>query len=343
MSIPRLGPFVRRPNGPLPAGFTYWATDHNATYVWNGGAWALAHSDPRLVTWETTLDWDRFTQVPITNIIGTTDLGVEPGGVGTVTSSDEHGSDRQIYVLDGFEASDMETRVEFSINSISAQIGLGMRVSETAPGFMGAVMPWTNVLFGANANVIPGIWEWDGGVDPNEFLNTNQQPGVLPSIAQEIISAEGDGSTVTVETVRPHMLSEIQGTQVKMNFGPYDNDGFAVTVVDATTFTFSDTASFGPVTAGHWDLDSTALPDEIHRGFAARVIGTEVTFKHWFPFYEPEPSWADPLRVRSYQIQDPLDSTRSLPGVGGAGLMFGHLADDGRIIKVNDYQVISLD
>lgn len=284
------------------------------------------------VEWHTVSAWDQFTVVEVTNNFGTVDLGVDPGGIGTATSTDEDGNDRRIYLLDGFTATDMEARVEFSASTGAVQLGVALRAGSSE-----AVMCWYNVLFGANASILQGIWEFDG-----VNLTTNQHDDTLPANRQEIISAEGDGATVTVRSPLPHLLDSTQGIGVRMNFGPYANNDFTVTPTDATTFTFSDTQVFS-VTSGTWNLGSIILAANVHRHLAARVAGSEVTFKHWFDG-EPEPAWTDPQRAETNPLPATLaGSGGPPPASGGAGLMFGHFGDTGRILRVNDFQVRSLD
>lgn len=289
-----------------------------------GDPYIISLDQPEVfVTWPTAAAWDQFTRVGVTNIAGVVDVrGTDGAGAGTISVSGAMpGSDRRLYLVDDFQATDVEARVSWSADSSLGQTGIALRSQPAV-----AVVPWHNIFFAQNANELRGVWQW---IPPGTGggLNTNQHGPDLPAAAGNIISADGDGATVTVRTAAPHYLSIIQGNHTRMSFGPFTDEAFTVTATDATTFTFPSTEA-GTWTGGTWQIETAEVPIGIRRNLAVRLQGNVMTLKHWFAV-EPEPDWSNPLRSVPAGLPASLADGSAPPADGGVGLMFGHLTDTG--------------
>jgi hypothetical protein len=288
---------------------------------------------PLTRTWHQATGWDAFTEVPISNPTGTIDLAVAANGIGTATSANENGNDRRLYMLNGFGPyQNVETRLSFSANSSSIQTALAMRASAS----QSVVACWTNVIFGANASLLQGVWEYNG----TDLLSTNQHANSLNSITQEIIGAVGDGTMVTVRCRMPHLFTS-GGQSIRVTFGPYSDTSVTATSVDATTFTLP-LADVFIATSGTWRRGSTGLASGTRRHVAARVIGNQVTYKHWFDA-EPEPSWTDSLRALTNVMPATLvHSGGPPPATGGVGFHVNHVGFNGRVLSFDNFSARGL-
>lgn len=289
----------------------------------------------RPVLWDTAAGWDRWSVIPVTNMDVTTDVvGVTAEGAATIEATGPSGSDRRIYQLDSFgEAADMEARVTYDADA-GAQVGIALRVNPAV-----ALLAWQNIFFGASASILRGVWEW---VPPGDTgtLTTNQT-GQTPATEQAIISAEGDGTTVTVRSELPHLLKRTTGN-VKLFFGPFTGSTtFSATPIDATTFEVSS-SEVGSWTEGTWNQDGVILAGNIRRHIKAAIRGDLFSIAHWFDD-EPEPGLLDPLRSTTLPLPDPLGSSGGPPPAsGGVGLMFGHLGNVSKTLTVYDFDARAL-
>lgn len=269
--------------------------------------------------------WSRFREVPVSLIDNKVRLDAA-GGVGTATGvGGPSANDRRFYVLRDLEASDVEVAAEFSSTAM-AQFGFALRVQ---PGR--AVVAWHNIYYAANANLIQGVWEYDG----RDLLSTNQQGALLRGFAQPVQSAVGDGTTVTVTTPGAHRLS---GGDVVVHEAEVAELGQAQihTVPGPTSYTFASDLQ------GSWTGGVTrrvSLHDR--RRAAVRLVGTQVTFKQWLPG-ELEPAWDDPLRTATNVLPDALPSGAAPPvGPGSVGILASHLGD-GEHVEVTGFRATPL-
>lgn len=311
-----------------------------------GDPWVLSLEEPPpepdevVVPFTTQADWDRFIRRGVTNQCSVVDeLTITPDG-GNITTSGPNapGSDRRVYVLEEFgTADDIEAYVSLTANDDTiGQLGVALRWQPEV-----AVMPWYNIVFGGNASTLRGVWEWDPpGCGSSLF--TNQHEPAQRAIGGPITGATGDGTTVTVTTATPHYLSDIAPLAVLVTFGPFSqtpqND---YTVVDPNTFSFPST-EVGPWGSGSWEVAGTALAVGVCRNYGLRVVGNQLTIKHWFCVEaEGEPPWSDPWRASTAPLPLNLDGGHAVPSEGQVGIEFSHLTDGGttgvRSITVHEF------
>jgi len=287
----------------------------------------LEQARPSLNQWYTADDWDDFTEVPVSSIDNTIDLTAE-GGVGTVSAVAGGGSneDRRLFIYNDLDdVADAEVYVDLTLGD---QAGIAFRYAE--PG--AAVIVWSNIVFAANGQVLQGVWEFDG----TTLLGTNKVDVDLWGFPSPVLSAEGDGEVVTVKTVRPHQIQAGELIHFDETVGSF-GQVFVEDVLDATTFTFSD-STVGTWTGGRWRW----VIRTGRRHLAARLVGNRVTWKQWLPG-EPEPSWADPDRAVSVLLPDTLIARGGPPPeAGGVGLVVAHLNTSG-FVGFNDFSVKVLD
>src|SRR5690606_3004765 len=281
----------------------------------------LEQARPSLNQWYTADDWDDFTEVPVSSIDNTIDLTAE-GGVGTVSAVAGGGSneDRRLFIYNDLDdVADAEVYVDLTLGD---QAGIAFRYAE--PG--AAVIVWSNIVFAANGQVLQGVWEFDG----TTLLGTNKVDVDLWGVPSPVLSAEGDGEVVTVKTVRPHQIQAGELIHFDETVGSF-GQVFVEDVLDATTFTFSD-STVGTWTGGRWRW----VIRTGRRHLAARLVGNRVTWKQWLPG-EPEPSWADPDRAVSVLLPDTLIARGGPPPeAGGVGLVVAHLNTSG-FVGFNDF------
>lgn len=281
----------------------------------------------RRVDWYAAADWDRFTPV-VVNTPDNTVLLTASAGAGIATgSASGAGSDRRLYLLDGFEATDMEVRCDWTLGG--GQLGLGLRAQDGA-----VVVVWQNIFFGATGNSLWGVWEYDG---TEAGFSTNQGAQSLDGFRSPIMSASGNGTTVTVQTRYAHGLAAGNTVHFDSSFGSFGQATVASTPT-ATSFTFASATS-GSWTGGTWRW--VIAPGRFH--VAARLVGNRLTYKHWLP-HEAEPTWTHADRVRTATLPATLAKSGGPPpsGPGGAAIVIAHLGSSGTV-TVNDFVVRSLD
>jgi hypothetical protein len=270
-------------------------------------------------------DWGRFREVPVSQIDNKVRLAAT-GDVGTATGvGGASANDRRFYVLRDVEATDVEVSAEFAAPG-EAQCGLALRVQPDR-----AVVVWRNIFFSANANLINGVWEYDGAT----LHGTNQSAHALRGFAHPVRYAVGDGTTMTVTTAHAHRLGPMD---VVLHEGAVGEFGQVVveSVPGPSTYTFASSA-VGLWESGTW----RRVTLHARRHAAVRLVGTQVMFKHWLP-HEAEPSWDDPERARLGLLPEVLPSGGAPPlGPGGVGLLVSHLGD-GRQVEVRNLQVTPL-
>lgn len=294
---------------------------------------------PEFASWARVNEWNRFTETSISGQDGNPPdnnliLSVSGDGSGVATNDGgSHGNDRRIYLFsDGPQnLSDVEVRASFNLTiGGNVQFGIAARASTTV-----AVVPWQNIIFGGASAMLHGIWEYAG----NALLNTNQMNST-PMQLYNILSAEGDGATVTVQTREPHLLriSEF----VFIDFGPFSGNQI-VTSVAPDRFTFDDAAVFS-TTDGTWGKTNQVNPSDKWRNVAVRVVDNWMNVKQWLPF-EPEPRWGDPLRTVTSFFPDELEASGNPPPTSGqAGILLNHFGDSNpsKEIFVRDFEVRAL-
>jgi hypothetical protein len=289
-------------------------------------------SYPEVVSWCDEDAWDRFEEVSISGQDGdppdNTIILTAEDCVGTATGSGgTHGNDRRVYLLeDSLTAADAEIRATFRLHSNSAQFGLALRTSNNE-----AIIAWSNVIFSASSNILHGAWEYGG----NALISTNQMNSTCLN-NQEILSASGDGSTVTVLTKQPHLLVS-GGESVRITFGPFSATAVTATPVDATSFTFSN-ANAGAWTTGSWTQCTVGPSTTKRRHVAMRVIDDMMIVKHW-NVGEPEPSWADPRRANFSVFPSTLEGSGQPPPTSGRfGIVINHM-DGTRSLDVENLEI----
>lgn len=280
------------------------------------------------VGWSTAADWDRWEEVPVNGIDNTLTRSVADGvGVLSGSGSPAAGNDRRVLQLLGFSAQDVDLRVDFRITGgAPSQCGLVFRRFNTAP------TTWQNIIFAATGNVLIGEWEFNG----TTLLATNQQPQTSSLWGSPIVSASGNGTTVTVTCEYGHLLTagEIIGLD---GVGAFGQVTVAATPSD-TTFTFTN-ATVGSWTGGRYRW--VIAPNRM-RTLATRNIGPAIITKQWVPPH-PEPDWGDTTRVAIGFTPARLASAGVAPtvGVGKVGLICAHLGSTGTIY-VDNFAATSL-
>ena len=270
-------------------------------------------------------DWRRFHEVPVSLIDNKVRL-TATGDVGTATGvGGASANDRRFYVLDDVAPTDVEVSAEFATPG-EAQCGFALRVQ---PGR--AVVVWRNIYYAATANMIHGVWEYDGAT----LLSTNQSLHGLRGFTHPVRYAVGDGTTVTVTTTQPHRLGPMD---VVLHEGAVREFGqvTVATVPGPSTYTFASPA-IGLWESGTW----RRVTIQARRHAAVRLVGTQVMYKHWLPS-EAEPSWDDPDRTSQGLVPEVLRNGGAPPlGPGGVGLVISHLGD-GRRVEVRNLKVTPL-
>jgi hypothetical protein len=289
----------------------------------------------RLVSWYDDDDWGQFEEVPIQGDGGnppdnTIDLVVS-NGIGTITGSGgTHQDDARLFLLEeDLIASDVQVYIDYSISSNDVIFGVAVRASESE-----AVVIWNDNSSGFTINLLSGVWEYSGQAITDE----NQGANLQGLVDQRILKAEGDGADMVVFTPTAHLL-DTAGEDVLLNFGPFTDDTFTVTPINASSFEFAsvETGSFTQED-GNWAQESIEPPIDKRRKIALRLIDDLIVFKQWRPG-ESEPNWADPLRSTFNELPASLSgSGLPPPSDGRVGIVARNL-DGGRSISVNDLEI----
>jgi hypothetical protein len=269
-------------------------------------------------------DWRRFREVPVSQVDNKVRL-TTTGDIGTATGiGGASENDRRFYVLRDVAATDAEISAEFT-SAEMAQCGFALRVQPDR-----AVVVWHNIFLVANANLLQGVWEYDG----SSLHSTNQQAGAVLGFVHPVRSAVGDGSSVTVTTVFAHRLAPGHFVQHE---GAVQELGRVIVGATPSPSTYS----FASPLTGRWESGTWRQATVQTRQAAVRLVGTQVLFKQWLP-QEPEPSWDDLDRTVINVLPETLPSGASTPlGPGGVGLLIAHLGH-GRRVQVRDLRVTPL-
>lgn len=287
--------------------------------------------------------WGLFQEQPISDALGagaTNALDRELVGVDRVARLRPHltvvgspGNDRRVYLLDAsFAAADVEVYLTYSVNGLG-QGGIVLRGQPGGSGFLAPTL-WQNVIFAGTGTLLPGVWEGSGSV----LTTTNQQatPTAFNGFPRSIVSATGDGTTVTITCAERHWVE--LGGLLAVSGQPLlpSNPQLSVTeVVDPFTFRCAR-PEVGTQPGGR--LLWVIWPPDSPRTLAGRLVGTTLTGKQW-PTVAPEPSWGDPLKAASLTLPDPLAGGVPLPsGPGRPGIIVAHLGGD-RVFSVYAFDV----
>ncbi len=284
----------------------------------------------QVVTWPAASAWtDLFDATPVSNPTDSTPVLTATGGYGVATHGvpeNANAEDRRIYFLEGSDCSDCEVRLDWEIVAANTQVGIALRGDDDT-----AVVVWSNIVFGVNATLILGVWEYDGVGD---LLQTNQI-GSITGYPVAVATATGDGVTVTVRTRLPHGYTP-GATASLVGVGAFGNVTVA-SVVSDTIFTFAS------ATAGSWTGGTAGwLFTPGRRKVAVRLIGNTLTAKQWLPTQD-EPAWDDPTRAVSASLPATLAGSGGPPPASGRiGVVVAHLGTTGQV-RVGDLQVRNLD
>lgn len=286
------------------------------------------------VGWGSAADWDLFDEIPVSTVDNTLTLGAT-GGKGTVVAATSAGAgnDRRLFVLNdpALYAVDWECRLSYRLTG-AAQTGIVMRVNQGV-----APVSWANIIFGANGNVLPGCWEFDGAT----LAQTNQQAGTAYLFGAPIVSASGSGTAVTVTTSYEHLLTAGEIVHHDSSFGSFGQVTVASTPT-ATTYTFASAVA-GSWTGGRYRW--VIAPADRERTHACRLVGSTLTHKQWISPH-PEPDWGDATTTVTQVLPSTLLGGAPLPTTKGrVGIVVAHLDDStqGRAIHLEDFTVTSLD
>lgn len=311
----------------------FYGTDfHEGFGSWSDAIAALS-TPTRRVRFRAAADLTGLTDVPVTNAanaVTTTAVGSALRLTSTAATDD----DRRLYLLDaGYTPADVEVRVCYSTNNAGAQVGVAARASSSM-----AAIGWQNVLFGANASMLAGFWQYDGNLGATFALN--QMANSLNFRQGTITAASGSGTVVTVTTAAPHLLRVGQGVRVTVT-GLADTAETVATVPNPYTFTFADAAA-GNLGSGTWRAGSTGVPVTIHRWLAMRVVGTTHTVKQW-EVGEAEPAWNDATRTATNTIPANLSIGAAVPNASGqVGVLVAHFGPSSRQITLRSFEARTL-
>lgn len=305
---------------------------HEGFGPWEDAIAALTPPDQR-VRFREAADLTGLMSVAVTNA-GAAVTTTSTGSALRLTSTAVSDDDRRLYLLDaGYSPADVEVRLCYSTNSGGAQVGVAARASTSQ-----AAIGWQNVLFGANASMLAGFWQYDGNLGATFALN--QMANSLNFRSGTITAASGSGSTVTVTTAEPHLLRVGSGVRVTVT-GLADSAETVTSVPGPYTFTFSDAAA-GNLGSGTWRAGSVAVPVTVHRWLAMRVEGTTHTIKQW-EVGETEPAWNDAARTATNTIPASLSIGAATPNATGqVGVLVAHFGTTSRQITLRSFEARTL-
>lgn len=293
---------------------------------------SLGSLDVRVDTLESRTWWNRFVSVPVNGIDNAIDVDYA-AGVASIRGTGGAGNERRLLTIPDLLMADAELYFEYDIvghASGQGQTGLVFRRQGDV-----AVVVWQNILFGANASIIQGTWEYDG----RTLAGTNQDAEHADLWGSEIVSAVGNGTTVTVTTATPHPSALAAGQGLTLVGVGSFTDVTVATVPTSTTFTFTD-ATVGSWTGGRWRWNLFAPNGR--RKVRGRLVGNTITFHQWIAGQD-EPSWGDSVRTITNTIPATLGTGKARPtGMGEVGLVVSHLGD-GAQVNIYDFEITNLD
>jgi hypothetical protein len=299
-------------------------------------AMVLAACDP--VNWGSRNDWNRFTQIPISNPLNTVSLSVGPAGsqVGRITENGTEANDRRWWVLNSPVSRDGEIlalwRGHSRWSSGGGQRGQVLRAQRLADGTTTGYVVWHDYVFGQDQMVHAAVWFSNGG--------TNFRYTYLGGAAFDFMKS-------TVATVDATRTANVATLQVNPGHGVDVGDTMVVDVVDASFDGVAKITGVGPASVSYADPGPNTMTggpgtSQNLDGVApywvrSRVVGRTLAIKVW-PDGQPEPPWADPVHVRVFE-----DSARVGPsGAGKAGILAGHIRG-GASVEYGPVEVTSLD
>lgn len=297
---------------------------------------SLGSLDLRLDDIETTDWWDRFTSVPVNGIDNVLKLTYNPStGVANARGVGGAGNERRFFVLPNQLMADAELYFEYDIIGAPAgagQTGLVLRRQGDV-----AVIVWQNIVFGANGNMLQGTWEYDG----RTLIGTNQDAENAEIWGSEIVSAVGNGTTVTVTAATPHPPALVAGGAITLVGVGAFGDVTVASIPTSTTFTFAS-ATVGSWTGGRWKWNLFAPTPNGRRKVRARLVGNTVTFHQWITGQD-EPSWSDSTRTITNTIPATLGTGKPRPiGLGEVGFVLSHLGEAAQV-NIYGFEATSLD
>lgn len=288
-------------------------------------------------------DWDDFTNYNFSTEGGPMTFNLTASGgtgkVAAVQTGTPGGNNRNLFVYNpAGESKDGEVRALIQLCDATCtnvtQAGLVLRASDLGnPVHQRTIIAWTNVISYGLGTTIAGLWQGNmttGG----SFYSHN---GAYKEISVPITSLTADGTTATVQLSEAINSSDIPLSQIDINGVDASVDGtYAVTVVGAEP---SNTVQFATTANGSWSGGSMGLALNNKRWIAARVIGDQMTIKHWLPGHV-EPSWSDPSNI--YWTIPAVINGEPVPTQGKFGIIFAH-GLDGDYVDYTGLQFKSLD
>lgn len=294
------------------------------------------------ITFNNNSDWDQFS-LANWSLDGTeTYTATASGGTGTITGNRTDGSSssnaREMYVFDGVDnVKDAEVRALVTLenpSSVNTQGGFVMRASNIGdPVHQAGVIMWNNVIFSATGNSLVGTF-WGNQQAGGPTFQSDDFGGITMKSDVSSVVANGSSATVTVQMLDPNVVA---GSSVSIdNVDPSINGFVTVTnVIDAHNFEFATSQT------GSWSSGQTSYAFNYKRWMAARVIGDQVTIKHWLPG-QVEPAWNDPVFAVTYTLPSTLSNGDPVPTAGKFALLANHLGD-GHAVSYSNVTFKSLD
>jgi hypothetical protein len=283
-------------------------------------------------------DFDLFT-VEVVSIPDNTIAETIVSGEGVFTASGGAGDDRRLYLYDdpAFTPEVVEGLIRIGVTIGSpglAQPGLVLNTQPETdlPGI--APIAWVNVIFGASGVLLHGVWQYQA----HDLLSINQHAVSNYLFGTPAVSIVGSGTTITVTTTEPHMVSSGDIVQiVSSDLGLDQQFTGGITIVSPTVFRVNDTHAGTGTGYYRW----VAIPTGARAWIRARLVGQTLTTRYWLDGMD-EPTEDDTLRTVSVVLPvDLSEQGQTLPTFGQVGIVVAHIGDGGQIF-VNDFSAIDL-
>jgi hypothetical protein len=283
-------------------------------------------------------DFDLFTLQTV-SIPDNTITKTIVSGEGVYTGTGGAGDDRRLYLYGdlSFTPEEVEVLIRIGLTVGSpglSQTGLVMNTQpeSDAPGI--APIAWTNAIFGASGVLLHGVWQYQA----HDLISINQHAVNNYLFGTPAVSIVGSGTTVTVTTTLPHMVSTGDIIQiVSADLGMDTQFTGGITVLSSTQFRVNDTHAGTGTGYYRW----VVVPTGSRAWIRARLVGQILTTRYWLDGMA-EPTEDDTLRTVSVVLPfDLSEQSQTLPTSGQVGLVVAHTGSGGQII-VNDFSATDL-